>query len=123
MAAILTIDDNPVMRNAVVLALTEAGHAVVAVARARDGLDILKTVIPDLVITDLIMPDKDGIELITELRRILPDLPIIAISGGSSLSSLYLKMAKQLGAVKILLKPFSVEALSEAVDGALKFLG
>lgn len=65
----------------------------------------------DLVITDLVMPEKDGIEIVMELRKTQPDLPIIAMSGQSSHSPLYLGMAKNRGAQRTLAKPFSIETL------------
>ena len=65
----------------------------------------------DLVITDLVMPEKDGIEIVMELRKTQPDLPSIAMSGQSSHSPLYLGMAKNRGAQRTLAKPFSIETL------------
>lgn len=77
----------------------------------------------DLVITDLIMPKKEGIETITDLRRECPGLPIIAISGDLKNSSLYLNLAKQIGATRTLLKPFAIAELRRAVDEILTETG
>jgi CheY-like chemotaxis protein len=123
MATILVIDDDAMFRNMVVAILDSAGHSVTEIDNAGDGLKLIRTSPPDLVITDIIMPGKDGIETVIELRRDFPKLPVIAMSGNSALSPLYLKMAKQLGAVQILGKPFTIEVLSKAVDEALKVGG
>ena len=69
--------------------------------------------------TDLLMPEKDGIEIVMELRKAQPDLPIIAMSGQSSRSPLYLGMAKKLGARRTLGKPFSIETLLTTVKEVL----
>ena len=119
MASILAIDDDAMVRGMLVATLSSAGHAVVDVDNARGGLQSIRASLPDLVITDIVMPGKDGIETIIELRRDFPKLPVIAMSGQSEFSPLYLKMAKQLGAVKILKKPFSMDVLLRAVDEVL----
>ena len=119
MASILAIDDDAMVRGMLVATLSSAGHAVVDVDNARGGLQSIRASLPDLVITDIVMPGKDGIETIIELRRDFPKLPVIAMSGQSEFSPLYLKMAKPLGAVKILKKPFSMDVLLRAVDEVL----
>jgi|SRR5882724_3870777 len=119
MAIILAIDDDLMVRGMLVAILTPAGHYVVEVPGAMEGLAALKQSQPDLVITDIVMPGKDGLELITEIKRDFPQLPVIAISGHSPHSPLYLKAAKQLGAAKILGKPFKVEALLGVVNAVL----
>jgi CheY-like chemotaxis protein len=87
---------------------------VVEAGNGRDGLSLAREGQPDVVVTDLIMPDKEGLETIIELRRDFPDLPIIAMSG-SGLGSHYLKAAEKLGAEKTLAKPFMMEELVQAV--------
>jgi DNA-binding NtrC family response regulator len=73
-----------------------------------------------LVLTDLVMPDKEGIELITDLRRMHPGLKIIAMSGGGRNSPhAYLNLASRLGAASVLAKPFSFQELMDAIKGAL----
>ncbi len=74
---------------------------------------------PDLVITDIIMPEKEGVETILELRQQKPEVKIIAMSGGGPRSDTYLQMCNQIGVCCTLAKPFSLEALIEAVDEAL----
>jgi CheY-like chemotaxis protein len=120
MAAILVVDDDAMFRNMVGTILSTEGHTVVEIDNARGALQLIRTSPPDLVITDIVMPGMDGIEAIIALRRDFPKLPVIAMSGNSALSPLYLKTAKQLGAVQILGKPFTVEVLSKAVNEALK---
>ena len=115
------IDDDPMMRSMLVAVLTTAGHFVVEVPGAMEGLAVLKQSQPDLVITDIVMP-ADGIELITEMRSYYPQLPVIAMSGHSPHSPLYLKTARQLGAMKILGKPFAMDALLATVNGALNWV-
>jgi len=74
----------------------------------------------DLVNTDIIMPEKEGLETIRELKRDFPDVKIIAISGGASIEAKdYLKMAKQFGAMCTLVKPIEREALLEEIQGCL----
>ncbi|MES2696217.1 MAG: response regulator, partial [Verrucomicrobiota bacterium] len=74
----------------------------------------------DLVLTDLLMPDRDGLEVITALRVNQPTLPVVAMSGGGELpATLYLKLARQLGAKAILEKPFTNEQLLMTIALAL----
>ena len=86
----------------------------------KDALQVCRTEPPDLVLTDLIMPDTDGMEVIRELRRSAPDVKIIAMSGGGRVDALdYLWIARRLGAVCTLNKPFQTGELVEAIDRAL----
>ena len=78
----------------------------------NDGLDDI-----DVVVTDILMPEKDGIELLMELRERAPDLPVIAISGGGRISSLnYLETASAMGAVAVFNKPFNEKFLIEKIE-------
>ncbi|MBI3878117.1 MAG: response regulator, partial [Verrucomicrobia bacterium] len=94
------------------------------VVRARNGKEALELYDPqkvDLVLTDLIMPDKEGLELITELHRSHAGIKIIAMSGGGRNNPLaFLKAAEKFGATKILAKPFPQEALATAVRECLE---
>lgn len=121
MANILVIDDEAPMRRFVVLALEKQGHAV---AEASDGAEALKIMAErtiDLVITDLLMPETDGIETIMELRRLYPATKIIAISGGGEYQSGkgFLRAAESLGADRTLTKPFEFKHLLPAVEALL----
>jgi DNA-binding response OmpR family regulator len=119
MARILLIDDDEMVRSALQTFLAHAGHVVVEAADGRAGLRIQETEPCDLIITDIVMPDQDGVGLIMALRKAEYQVPIIAMSGGLANSESYLGLAKRLGARRILAKPFRLTELSEAVNEAL----
>ncbi len=125
MARILIIDDDDQIRKMLRLTLNAAGFDVV---EAQDGKIAMKlfhqNLTVDLVITDLIMPEKEGIETIIELRRDFPNVPIIAISGGGRIDpNDYLLLAKKLGAQITLEKPFSRKDIINAVNELIKSEG
>jgi DNA-binding response OmpR family regulator len=104
---ILVIDDDPVARITIQTILEEEGYSVTCAEDGRRGLAAFRESRPDLVVTDIVMPGKEGIETILELRSIWPDGPIIAISGGGRIGKCdFLKMAKTCGADAALAKPF-----------------
>ena len=118
-ARILIIDDEAPLRVMVRQMLEKADYMV---EEANDGAAGLKCVLHnpiDLVITDIFMPDKDGLATILELRAQFPHLKIIAISGGSRRGPDYLPIAKKLGAQHALAKPFERRELLDAVAGIL----
>ena len=118
---ILVIDDDDMVRTFVSRALEIAGYAVSAASNGYEAMVLFRQFKPDGVITDLLMPERDGIETIMELRRHTPHVPIVAISGGfNAMSSVYLKTAEQLGADAVLSKPFSIEQLLAALSPLLK---
>lgn len=116
MASILLVDDDELFAGMLHQALATLGHVVI---RARNGREALQRYNPEavgLVLTDLIMPDVEGIELIGALRRVNPAVKIIARSGGGrNRLEAYLAIAQKVGAVKTLAKPFPITALAEAV--------
>lgn len=122
MARILVVDDDIQVLGLIKLVLSSSGYEV---ASASDGREVLRLVAespPDLVITDLHMPETDGFVILREMRRLEPRIPLIAISGGGRYSDLLapcLRMAKGLGAVSLLTKPFGATELLEAVHRAL----
>ncbi|MBI5386149.1 MAG: response regulator [Verrucomicrobia bacterium] len=117
MAKILLIDDCDPFRRVAHVGLTRAGHEVHAAGSGAEALNCFPQVKPDLVITDLLMPDMDGLTTISELRRVDPKVPVIAVSGGGRIcADQYLRIAKNLGAVRLLTKPFALEALTGAID-------
>lgn len=119
MATILVIDDEEMVRATLRLALESAGHRVLEAGNGQDGLRLLETNPVDLTITDIIMPEKEGIETIIEIRRRQPEAKIIAISGGSRSQDIdFLRIAERLGAVHSLAKPFSPQMLIELVNAA-----
>ncbi|MDO8544899.1 MAG: response regulator [Opitutaceae bacterium] len=119
MACILLIDDDDLLRNVLSKALTHAGHTVLQAEDGAQGLDIFRATNVDLVLTDLIMPVREGVETIMTLKRERPNLPIIAMSGDASNSALYLSIAAKIGAKHILPKPFTPQELLQVIDGVL----
>ena len=101
--------------------LRELGCVVTCVSTGREAVRVLRTVHVDMVITDILMPDGDGLEVITELKRAQPSVRIIAMSGGGHhlRAAECLKFATGLGAHGLLLKPFKREQLLEAVTQVL----
>ena len=121
MARILVIDDEISVRELLCTMLTQEGYEVVGAADGKVGMRLFRESPSDLVITDLIMPEKEGIETIMELRRDFPDVKIIAISGGGIIHAEdYLSMAEGVGAHRIFQKPFSV---NEMLSGVRELLG
>jgi DNA-binding response OmpR family regulator len=121
MARILVIDDDNQIREMIRQMLTREGYEVVEAANGKQGAKVFREKPTDLVITDLIMPEKEGIETIVELRRDHPSLKIIAISGGGRTPpEIYLEDARLLGAHITLRKPFERQELLEAVRKLLK---
>ncbi len=118
---ILIIDDEPQIRSLLTLILEREGFNVIVASDGKEGIKLFQEEKPDIVITDLIMPGKEGIETIRELKKENPILPIIAMSGGGrNAPDSYLQMAKLLGANAVFEKPFEKEVFLNAVK---KFLG
>src|SRR5665213_1246979 len=118
---ILLIDDDPLVAFTVERMLQGGGYAVIRAADGDKGLRLLKSEHIDLVITDIIMPVKEGIETIREIRAHDAAVPVIAVSGGGHGSGgNYLRMAQALGATEVLSKPFDREELLGAVRRCLK---
>ena len=118
MAQILIIDDEVEERRMLQEILTGAGHRVITAADGRDGVRRFRAEPADLVITDLFMPNQDGIETIMKLHKEAPGIAIIAMSG-RAISRTMLAIGKSLGAVGILQKPYTPEELFAVVDQAL----
>jgi DNA-binding response OmpR family regulator len=116
MAKILVIDDDALLRRTVVRVLTRGQHQVIEAANGNQGLDQFALHRPEIVITDLLMPEKEGIETIRELRRLAPTVRIVAMSGGGTDNdSIFLGMAMSLGADAVLAKPFRADELLRIV--------
>ena len=121
MANLLIIDDEELVRLTLRQMLEEAGHAVAEAADGAEGITLYKECSADLVVTDIIMPNKEGIETIMELRNHDPAVKIIAISGGGRLRNLdFLNVAGKFGATRMLAKPFEDEEFLEAVEDCLR---
>lgn len=120
MAYILLVDDEPDTLGALSRVLGRLGHDVMEAGSGREALRLLVDGAFDLVVTDINMPDLDGIELILAVREQRPDLPVIAVSGGGLMPpELLLANAGVLGACLTLQKPMSAASLAEAVGRAL----
>ncbi|HOX25839.1 MAG TPA: response regulator [Candidatus Krumholzibacteria bacterium] len=116
MASILVIEDDQEVREYLVAVLSRAGHTVAAACNGRDGVSMFRERPTQVVITDIIMPEKDGIETLLDLRRDHPRLKVIAISGGGrSTPENYLHSARLLGADRAIRKPFKNEEILAAV--------
>lgn len=121
MSRILIVEDTRLMRDSLVDVLTASGHVVTT---AENGVEAVDMIVAgthfDIIITDIIMPEMDGIQAILEIQTMQPDARIIAISGGSARmeKSHGLETAARLGAVAVLEKPFEVDALLAAVEKA-----
>jgi CheY-like chemotaxis protein len=120
LANIVVIDDDPDLRRTMCRILERDGHSVRSAENGRAGLELVAREVPDLVVTDLLMPEKEGIETIVELREKHPDLRIVAVSGaGGKGEDGPLMDAELLGADAALPKPFSVEEFLETVERVL----
>jgi CheY-like chemotaxis protein len=109
---ILVIDDDHLVRYALSKILLSAGYQVVTASDGRRGMAVLRAEHPDAVITDIIMPEQEGIDTIIQIRRERPGVKIIAISGGGRIRNIdFLEMAQSLGASDVLAKPFEADEL------------
>jgi DNA-binding response OmpR family regulator len=121
MARILIIDDEPQIRSMLALMLEREGYEVVEAPDGIVGIKEYRQNPVDLIITDLIMPNKDGIGMIIDLKKEFPDVKIIAMSGGGlNKPEGYLKGAQKLGAVCTLTKPIDREEMLKAVKDILR---
>jgi DNA-binding response OmpR family regulator len=114
---ILVIDDDDGFRRLVAKMLTTEGHEVIAASDGVEGMRLFREEKPGVVITDIIMPNQEGIETILQLRRENPTIRIIAMSGSlePSGNAGFLKMAQQLGADETIAKPFRARELRAVV--------
>lgn len=120
MAKILLIDDDPAFRTMMRTFLEQEGHTVREAADGHEGCKAFMQTPVDLVITDIIMPGKEGIETIIALRETPWQVPIIAVSGGGhGDASSYLDLASELGADKVFSKPLHIGDLREALRDLL----
>lgn len=116
MKRILVVDDETQIRTMLALMLEQEGYTVDTAENGEEGLSLVGRHAFDLVITDMIMPVKDGLKFIMELVRDYPDLKVLAISGGGAIKAeRYLTMAGYLGDIATLEKPFKRDVLLEMV--------
>ena len=119
MARILLVDDNDDFRWVLLGILAAESYDVTCAANGIEAIEHFLAQPFDLVITDLVMPEKEGLETIIELRKTDPQVRIIAMTGGSANAAVYLHLANSFGVSKTLTKPFSRDDLLEAVSSAL----
>lgn len=121
MATVLVVEDCSEFRAAIKLMVESGGHRVIEAGDGRAGAAALGDEAVEVVITDILMPEMDGIEVLKEAARRRPALPVIAISGGGHLISAVesLSLARLSGARQVLYKPFRKHELLSAIDDAL----
>lgn len=121
LARILVIDDNDDVRAVILAVLESAGHEVVLASDGARGIELQRKSPADLVITDILMPDNEGIETIRDLKQEFPPVRIIAMSGAAKplTATDFLITAKALGAHAVLRKPFEASALLKSVEATL----
>lgn len=121
MARILVIDDDATLRRTMRKILERGGHSVREAEHGRAGLRLVGDDPPDVVVTDMLMPEKEGIETIVELRENHPEIRIVAVSGaGGVAAGGPLVDAELFGADATLAKPFSVEDFQAVIERVLK---
>jgi CheY-like chemotaxis protein len=113
-SSVLIIEDDEALRRVLRLGLEQAGYTVREAKNGRQGVNSFRKAPTDLVITDIYMPDRDGLDVIESLLRTCPTLKIIAISGASGTMD-YLNAAKAAGAACVLRKPFIISTVLTAI--------
>lgn len=120
MARILVVDDEPEVLLLLSDILESVGYEVVRATNGEEGLRQYQKGNVDLIVTDIIMPDKEGLESIMDYKQLNPEVKIIAISGGARIGPhTYLKMAEKFGARRVFSKPFRNKDLLDAVEELL----
>jgi CheY-like chemotaxis protein len=128
MSRILIIDDEEDIRDVLKLILESIGHEVNVASNGNEAIELQRMEPADVVITDIIMPGKDGVTTIKEMRQEFPDIGVIAISGGGEpveykpdaiKTTAYLAAAKQVGADMVITKPFERKELIQSVSELL----
>lgn len=117
----MVVDDEEAVRQLFQEILIGSGHIVIEAENGEEAIKILNTMSIDLVVTDLVMPEKSGLELIMDIAEIHPKLPIIAISGGGGITGRfdYLPIAKLIGAKRIVNKPFKINDIRVLIKDIL----
>ena len=117
----MIVEDDNDLREMLKLSLLQRKYTVIEAGNGKEAIAKFKPSLIDLVVTDIIMPDEDGLKVIMKLREIKPGIRIIAISGGGKAGpGNYLNLARALGADEIFSKPFSVNTLLTKIDSILE---
>lgn len=120
MSNILVVDDEPLICEMLEVVLTRAGHNVTIASDGVQAVELAGKLPLDLVVADIVMPEKDGLETIGELRKMHPEIKIIAISGGSRIGNFdFLAMAEKLGANASFYKPLDNDELVQTIKECL----
>lgn len=120
MAGILIVEDDKDLREMLKTSLLMRKYTVLEASDGKEALLKFRPSVTDMVITDLIMPDEDGLKVIMKIKEIKPSVKIIAISGGGKAGpGNYLNLAKALGADEIFPKPFSINEMIKKIDELL----
>jgi CheY-like chemotaxis protein len=120
MPGVLIVEDDKELREMLKLSLLRRGITVLEAENGKDAIVHFKPLLTDLVVTDLIMPEEDGLKVVIKLKELKPSIKIIAISGGGKVGpGSYLNLAKALGADAIYSKPFSVNDLISKIEQLL----
>ena len=124
MAQILVIDDDQIIREILITTLGEEGHTITAASDGWEGMKKFRPFVHQLVITDVVMPQIDGTDLLRVLRREVPNIPVIVVTAHATQrkepgKTTTLETLNELGATRVLTKPFTREALLTAVNEAL----
>ena len=120
MPGVLIVEDDKELREMLKMSLIRRNFTVIEAENGKDAITHFKPFITDLVVTDLIMPEEDGLKVVIKLRELKPSIKIIAISGGGKVGpGSYLNLAKALGADAIYSKPISINELIAKIEQLL----
>jgi CheY-like chemotaxis protein len=120
MAGILVVEDDNELREMIRISLARRKFTVLEAVDGKEAIQRFKPSITDLVVTDLIMPEEDGLKVIMKLKEMKPSLKVIAISGGGKAGpASYLNLAKALGADMVYSKPFSINDMIYKIEELL----
>jgi CheY-like chemotaxis protein len=121
MPGVLIVEDDKELREMLKMSLLRRNYTVLEAENGKAAITHFKPLLTDLVITDLIMPEEDGLKVVIKLRELKPSIKIIAISGGGKVGpGSYLNLAKALGADAIYSKPFSINDLIAKIEQLLE---
>jgi CheY-like chemotaxis protein len=120
MPGVLIVEDDKELREMLKMSLLRRNFTVLEAENGKAAITHFKPLLTDIVVTDLIMPEEDGLKVVIKLRELKPSIKIIAISGGGKVGpGSYLNLAKALGADAIYSKPFSISELVEKIEQLL----
>jgi CheY-like chemotaxis protein len=119
MSRVLIIDDDEHLLHALALSLRSLGYLVATATDGAKAAKLFRSQMFDVIVTDLVMPNREGVETIITLRQEFPHIGVIAMTGSSTRSELYLELAARVGADRTLAKPFKLQQLDDAIRSLL----